>query len=93
MAAETEGGESKTSTWLGHAPQFRLEVSWLPETAEKAERLRAAVQAKPVVEMAATTLALVIAHNFVHLGQVDVTERSHDMHSKPRGGAQWLSPQ
>jgi hypothetical protein len=61
------------STWLGDAAQFRLEVSWMPETAHKAERLRATVQAKPVVEMAATALALVIAHHVLHLGQLDVT--------------------
>jgi hypothetical protein len=61
------------STWLGDAAKFRLEVSWMPETAEKAERLRATVQAKPLVEMAATALALVIAHHVVRLGQLDVT--------------------
>jgi hypothetical protein len=61
------------STWLGKAKHFRLEVSWLPETAGKAERLRATVQAKPLVEMAATALALVIVHHVVRLGQLDVT--------------------
>jgi hypothetical protein len=48
-------------------------VSWSPETADKAERLRATVQAKPLVEMAATALALVIAHHVIRLGQLDVT--------------------
>jgi hypothetical protein len=61
------------STWLGDAAQFRLEVSWVPDTAGKAERLRATVQAKPLVEMAATALALVIAHHVLRLGQLDVT--------------------
>jgi hypothetical protein len=61
------------STWLGNASKFRLKVSWLPETAEKAERLRTTVQSKPLVEMAATGLALVIAHHVVRLGQLDVT--------------------
>jgi hypothetical protein len=61
------------SPWLGGAARFRLEVSWSPETAERAERLRATVQAKPLVEMAATALALVIAHHVVRLGQLDVT--------------------
>ena len=44
------------------------------ETAEKAGRLRATVQAKPLVEMAATALALVITHHVVHLGQLEVTQ-------------------
>ena len=61
------------SPWLGDAVRFRLEVSWSPETAERAERLRATVQTKPLVEMAATALALVIAHHVVRLGQLDVT--------------------
>ncbi len=61
------------SRWLGDAAQFRLGVSWSPETANKAERLRATVQARPVVELAATALALVIAHHVVDLGQLDVT--------------------
>jgi hypothetical protein len=62
------------STWLGDAAQFRLEIFWLPKTADKAERLRATVQSKPLVEMAATALALVIAHHVVRLGQLDVTD-------------------
>jgi hypothetical protein len=61
------------SAWLGNASQFQLKVSWLPETAEKAERLRSTVQSKPLVEMAATALALVIAHHVIRLGQLDVT--------------------
>jgi hypothetical protein len=63
-----------TSRWLGAAAQFRLEVSWSPETANKAERFRATVQAKPLVEMAATALSLVIAHHILRLGQLDVTK-------------------
>jgi hypothetical protein len=35
------------SQWLGDDVRFRLEVSWLPETTERAERLRATVQTKP----------------------------------------------
>jgi hypothetical protein len=31
------------------------------------------VQAKPLVEMAATALALAMTHHVVHLGQLDVT--------------------
>jgi hypothetical protein len=71
------------SEWLGQAMQFRLEVSWLDETARKAERLRLTMQkathdfvlaqAKPLVEMAATALALILTHQVVNLGQLDVT--------------------
>jgi hypothetical protein len=61
------------SSWLGDAEQFRLQVSWSPETAEKARRLRATVQSKPLVELAATALALVITHHVLSLGQLDVT--------------------
>ena len=61
------------SEWLGQATQFRLEVSWSEETARKAERLRLTMQAKPPVEMAATALALILAHHVVPLGQLDVT--------------------
>ena len=60
------------SEWLGQATQFRLEVSWLNETARKAERLRLTMQAKPLVEMAATALALILTHQVVNLGQLDV---------------------
>jgi hypothetical protein len=62
------------SSWLSDAAQFRLEVSWSSETADKADRLRATVQAKPLVEMAATALALVIVHHVVHLGRLAVTQ-------------------
>jgi hypothetical protein len=60
--------------WLGGAGQFRLEVSWSPKTAEKAERLRATMQSKPLVEMAATALALAITHHVLRLGQLEVTQ-------------------
>jgi hypothetical protein len=62
------------SSWLGDAARFRLEVAWSSETADKADRLRATVQAKPLVEMAATALALVIVHHVVHLGRLAVTQ-------------------
>jgi hypothetical protein len=61
------------SAWLRDAEQFLLEVSWSPETEQKAERLRAIVQSKPLVEMAATALALAITHRILRLGQLDVT--------------------
>jgi hypothetical protein len=62
------------SAWLGDAARFRLAVTWSTETEEKAERLRATVQSRPLIEMAATGLALMIAHHLLHLGQLDVTQ-------------------
>jgi hypothetical protein len=66
--------ENVTSRWLGKAAAFRLEVSWHPDTAERAERLRATMQAGPLVELAAVALALVLARRVVPLGQLDVTD-------------------
>lgn len=82
------------SAWLKDAAEFRLEVSWSPETANRAERLRATVQAKPLVEMAATALGLVIAHHIIRLGQFDVTSYGDrtDFRSTPNfvyAGGQW----
>ena len=65
--------ENIVSAWLGQATRFRLEVSWSDATARKASRLRATVQAKPLVEMAAVALALVLSHHIARLGQLDVT--------------------
>lgn len=62
------------SRWLGSAKRFRLEVSWSEETARKAARLRATLQAKPLVEMAAVALAFVLVKRVLHLEQWDVTE-------------------
>jgi hypothetical protein len=61
------------SPWMDGAEQFRLEVSWSAETADRAKRLRATVQEKPLIEMAATAPALALAHHVLHLGQLDVT--------------------
>ncbi len=59
--------------WLrGHAG-FRLVVTWSLETQEKARRLRATIQAKPLVEMGATALALAVAHRVLDLSPLDVT--------------------
>ncbi len=65
--------ENIVSRWLGKATGFRMELSWLPETAEKADRLRSTVQTRPLVEMAAVALGLILAHHVVPLGQLDVT--------------------
>jgi hypothetical protein len=61
------------SPWLGQDKHFRLEVSWSARTAEKAQRLRATMQAKPLVEMAATALALVVVHHILQLGKLDAS--------------------
>ncbi len=55
------------------ANRFRLEVAWSRETVKKAVRLRATLQAKPLVEMASTAVALLLAHRVLGLGQLDVT--------------------
>jgi hypothetical protein len=65
--------EAITSRWLGRTRRFALEVSWMEETANKASRLRLTMQSKPLVEMAAIALAMVLAHRVVPLGQLDVT--------------------
>jgi hypothetical protein len=61
------------SAWLGQEKQFRLEVMWSDELAGKAERLRLTMQPKPLIELAAIALALILAYHVVNLGQLDVT--------------------
>ena len=80
--------ENIVSDWLGEDTQFNLEVSWTAETERKAERLRATIQTKPIVEMAASALAFILTPNIVNLGQLDGTNygdradyRSLDMQS------------
>ena len=53
--------------------ETRLDLTWRPATEEKADRLRATMQRRPVVELAATAVALVVARRVLDLGQVDVT--------------------
>ena len=65
--------ENIVSDWLGEETQFALVVSWSEETERKAERLRATIQTKPIVEMAALALAFILTPNVVNLGQLDVT--------------------
>ena len=62
------------SRWLGKSAEFRLEVSWRDDTAEKAARLRATMQANPLVELASVALALVLGNRVVLLGQLLVTD-------------------
>jgi hypothetical protein len=61
------------SAWLAGARGLRLEIAWSDETAQKANRLRATVQSKPLIEMAATAVALLLSHRVIVLGQLDVT--------------------
>ena len=65
--------ENIVSDWLGEDTRFVLEVSWSKETVRKAERLRATIQTRPIVEMAASALAFILTPNIVNLGQLDVT--------------------
>ena len=53
--------------------EFRLELSWQRSAEEKAKRLRATMQRKPLVELAATAVALIVARRVVDLGDLDVT--------------------
>jgi hypothetical protein len=62
------------SRWLGKAAECRLEVSWEGDTAAKADRLRATMQAVPLVELAAVALALVLVTRVVPLGPLEVTD-------------------
>jgi hypothetical protein len=66
--------ENVASRWLGKADAVRLKVAWHDNTAEKAERLRATMQAGPLVELASVALALVLAKRIVPLGRLDVTD-------------------
>src|SRR5262245_9720316 len=59
---------------LGRPAEFRLEIAWHQDTAEKAERLRATMQTGPLVELASVALALVLVRRVVALGRLDVTD-------------------
>lgn len=61
------------SAWLGQEKQFSLEISWSEEMVRKAERLRVTMQPKPLIELASIALALILTHQVVNLGQLDVT--------------------
>jgi len=66
--------EGVTPRWLGKQSVFRLEVSWAEETAEKAGRLLATMQQKPVVEMASIALTFILARRLLALGQLDLND-------------------
>ena len=61
------------SRWLAKAEQFRLQVSWTETTAEKADRLRATMPAKDVVELGSVALAFALARRVLRLREVIVT--------------------
>jgi hypothetical protein len=67
--------EGIVSRWLGRADRFRLQVSWAEATAEKAERLRATMPSKEVVELASVALAFALARRVLGLRQLVVTSR------------------
>jgi hypothetical protein len=72
------------SRWLGKAGECRLDVSWQDATAEKAARLRATMQAGPLVELATVALALILSHRVVPLGQLLVTDHGDRADSRER---------
>ncbi len=63
------------SRWLGNSAECRRQVSWQDDTAEKAARLRATMQASPLVELASVALALILGSRIVPLGRLLVTDR------------------
>ena len=67
--------EGFDSQWLAGAERFRLQVYWTETTATKAERLRATMPSKEVVELAAVALAFALARRVLGLRQLVVTSR------------------
>lgn len=65
--------ENIVSDRLSEETQFTLIVSWSEETERNADRLRATIQRRPLVEMAASALAFILTPNILNLGQLDVT--------------------
>jgi hypothetical protein len=65
--------EGIDSRWLAGAERFRLEVSWKGATAENAERLRATMPSKEVVELASVALAFALTRRVLGLRQLVVT--------------------
>jgi hypothetical protein len=62
------------SPWLRNGREFSLRISWTEETIEKAERLRATMPARSLVEFAAVAVALVLVHKVVPLGTLNVMQ-------------------
>lgn len=59
--------------WLKQDSVLYLELSWSDAMSAKATRLRSTMQSRSLVELAAIALALVLTHQVVNLGQLDVT--------------------
>jgi hypothetical protein len=66
--------ERITSRWLRGATQFRMEVGWDEPTIDKAERLRATMQQKPLVELASLAVAFLLTRRILRMGRLDVTD-------------------
>jgi hypothetical protein len=63
-----------TSRWLGKSRQLALDVIWTEETIDRAERLRATMPARSLLEFAAVAVALALVHHVVPLGTLNVME-------------------
>jgi hypothetical protein len=72
FAVDCKGIESR---WLAGTERFRLQVSWTETTAEKAERLRATMPSKEVVELASVALAFTLTRRVLGVRQLVVTSR------------------
>ncbi len=57
--------EGLKSRWLRGERQCRLQASWTEATVDKAERLRATMPARSLVELAAVTVALALVHRVI----------------------------
>jgi hypothetical protein len=67
--------EGIDSRWLAGAERFLLQVSWTEANVVKAERLRATMPSKEVVELASVALAFVLARRVLGLRQLVFTSR------------------
>src|SRR5436309_850115 len=64
--------EGIDARWLAGADRFRLEMSWMEATADKAERLRATMPSQEVVELASVALAFALARRILGLRRLVV---------------------
>lgn len=62
------------SRWLGKSRQLVLDVSWTEDTIDRAERLRATMPVRSLVELAAVAVALALVHRVVPFGTLNVME-------------------
>jgi hypothetical protein len=67
--------EGVRSRRLGQARLLALEVSWTEETVDKAERMRATLSSRTLVEFAAVGVALILVHEVIPLGTLNVMEQ------------------